>query len=175
MSKYSVDLKLKIVCEYLEGGTSFHFLKKKYNISSRQVIDVWVNSYKLYGVDGLKHRTTKMNYDRDFKLSVIQYRQLHRLTLTETANHFKISNPATISRWESIVRLEGSKGLSRSHGRPSMKSNSEEVNVPVTETEREELERLRYENELLRATLEYEKKLDALVQERVQRAKKKVR
>lgn len=116
-----------------------------------------------------------MNYDRDFKVSVIQYRQLHRLTLMETANQFKIPNPALISTWERKFRLEGSEGLNRSRGRPSMKTNNEKVVLPLSETEREELKRLRYENELLRATLEYEKKLYALVQERVQKTKKRVK
>lgn len=175
MSRYTLDFKLKVVHEYLEGETSFHFLKKKYNIASKRVIDVWVNSFKMYGVEGLKHKTNKVNYDRDFKVSVIQYRQLHRLTLMETANHFKIPNPALISTWERKFRLEGSEGLSRSRGRPSMKTNNEKVVLPVSETEREELKRLRYENELLRATLEYEKKLYALVQERVQKTKKRVK
>ena len=129
----------------------------------------------MYGIDGLKHKTIKMNYDRDLKVSVIQYRQLHRLTLTETANHFKIPNPALISAWERKFRLEGFDGLNRSRGRPCMKPNKEEIVLPVSETEREELKRLRYENELLRATLEYEKKLYALVQERVQKTKKRVK
>lgn len=157
MSRYTVDFKLKIVNEYLEGETSFRILKKKYNIPSHRLIDIWVNSFKMFGINGLKHRTKNMNHDRDFKVSVIQYRQLHRLTLTETANHFKIPNPATISNWERKLRLEGFEGLNRNRGRPSMQQKNKEINVPVNETEREELKRLRYENELLRATLEYKK------------------
>ena len=43
----------------------------------------------------------------------------------------------------------------------------------ISKSEKEELLRLREEVEFLRASLEYEKKLKALVQEREQRTRKK--
>ena len=54
----------------------------------------------------------------------------------------------------------------------SGKSN-EKDRLKLTSSEKEELIRLREENEFLKASLAYEKKLKALVQAREQKTKKK--
>ena len=64
-------------------------------------------------------------------------------------------------------------GLSRSVGRPSEVSKKVVNEIELQETEKEELIRLREENEFLRMSLEYEKKLSTLIQEKELKAKKR--
>ena len=80
-----------------------------------------------------------------------------------------------IANWQRKYNEECFQGLDRSIGRPSDMSNSEKdiVKKIIIESEKEELIRLRKENEFLKASLEYEKKLEALVRERERKTKKR--
>lgn len=49
MSKYSFELKKKIVKEYLNGEGGYVYLSKKYGIPSIANIQKWVNNYKKFG------------------------------------------------------------------------------------------------------------------------------
>lgn len=173
MSKYSYELKLKVVQDYLSGEYSSIDLTKKYNISGDALIFTWLNQYEQYGEDGLKHKTTKQKFTGEFKLRVIQYRQINRLSYRETANYFKIDRGSTIANWERAYKERGMSGLSRSVGRPSEVSKKVVNEIELQETEKEELIRLREENEFLRMSLEYEKKLSTLIQEKELKAKKR--
>ncbi|OOL81256.1 hypothetical protein BWX42_05520 [Dolosigranulum pigrum] len=60
MSKtYSYQFKLNIVQAYLNGPLGYRLLAKKYDVSSEQLIQNWVNQYQLYGEAGLKRKKTK--------------------------------------------------------------------------------------------------------------------
>ena len=173
MSKYSYKIKLKAVQEYLSGEYSSNDLVNKYNISDNSLFFTWLNQYEQYGEDGLKHKTTKQKYTGDFKLRVIQYRQINRLSYRETANYFKIDRGSTIANWERTYKEKGMSGLSRTVGRPSEMSKKVVKEIEIKETEKAELIRLREENEFLRMSLEYEKKLSALVQEKELKTKRR--
>lgn len=54
MVKYSFELKLKIVEDYLSGQGGYKFPSEKYHLKSRQQIVNWVASYKKYGATGLR-------------------------------------------------------------------------------------------------------------------------
>lgn len=179
MAKYSSVLKIKVVEEYLSGMVSYSHLQDKYSIPSNSVINEWVNTYQQYGEDGLLSRMTKTKYSGEFKLGVIKYRQIHRLSYQETAHQFEIANSSTIANWVRAYNLEGFEGLDRPIGRSKKmpnNNNNNSNNVPpkkLDETESEELVRLREENELLRMQYEYEKKLRALVLSRDLKTKRK--
>ncbi len=53
MSKYTFELKKKVVLEYLNGGIGYIPLAKKYGIKSEANIKVWVSKYKKYGDEAL--------------------------------------------------------------------------------------------------------------------------
>lgn len=91
MAKYTKEVKIKLVMEYLSGETGdARLLSKKYNIP-RRTIEGWINSYKVYGFDVFEKRMTKKNYTSEFKLSVIQYRQINKISLIENQYHFHSS------------------------------------------------------------------------------------
>ena len=114
-------------------------------------------------------------YCHYFKLRVLQYRQYQNCSYREAANHFGISNQAMIASWQRKYLDEGFEGLDKPIGRPSTMSENkkEKDTLNLTKSEKEELIELREENEFLKASLAYEKKLKALIQEREPKTKKR--
>lgn len=175
MSKYSKEFKLKVINDYYEGGGSHRYLAEKYGISASSQIHSWINTYEQDGEEGLNRKITKTKYFGEFKLRVIQYRQINRLSYEETANIFKISRGCTIANWQRIYLEDGIGGLNRPIGRSKKVPEQVKDKPPkkLKESEKEELIRLREENQYLKASIVYQKKLNALVQERVLKTKKK--
>lgn len=167
---YKFEIKLKIVQEYLNSSLGYERLAKKYNLSHRSILQRWVNQYLELGPEGLNKKLQHKEYTRDFKVSVLRFRQENKLSYRETANYFKISNPAMLAAWQRKFDEEGILGLdNKQRGRPSkMKRKHTKVkpdnHLPLKEDEREELERLRNENEMLKAGIAYQKKLQRLTQ-----------
>ena len=58
-----------------------------------------------YGIDGLKVRYPKYDYDGNFKLNVLNWRKDISF-LSETALQFDISNPGTIATWQRKLILK---------------------------------------------------------------------
>ena len=50
-------------------------------------------------------------YTSEFKLSVIQYRQINNTSLRETAEHFNLVNGSMVYRWEKAYQERGLSGL----------------------------------------------------------------
>ncbi|MBQ7160038.1 MAG: transposase [Treponema sp.] len=161
MSKYSNEIKQKIVNAYLsnEGGT--RFLAKKYNVA-RTCIRQWVAQYKGMG----KFTEPTRHFSGEFKLKVLNYQQEHHLSDLQTALIFGITNHGTICAWRKKYITGGKEALFQKQGRRSkMPKKSLIPNKPREEwTKDEELAYLRMENEYL-------KKLTALIQEDKQREK----
>lgn len=176
MNKITYEEKLKIVKENQEGYGQ-KYLSKKYEVS-RDLIRSWIHSYEILGEEGLKKSKTIASYSGEFKLSVLEYRQINGLSFLETAKHFKIKQPSTIASWQRQYKEKGFEGLCGQKGRPKKLGDSnmakDKINK-LTTSEKEELTKLRQENLYLRARLEYEKKLEALVQKRLQKTKKRPR
>lgn len=171
MNKITYEEKLKIVKENQEGYGQ-KYLSKKYEVS-RDLIRSWIHSYEILGEEGLKKSKTHTSYSGEFKLSVLEYKQINGLSLLETAKHFKIKQPSTIASWQRQYKEKGFEGLCGEKGRPKKLGDSNMAKDKLTTTEKEELIKLRQENLYLRARLEYEKKLEALVQKRLQKTKKR--
>src|SRR5699024_530798 len=63
MSKrYSIELKIKVVNEYLTGDDGFRILEAKYNIN-RSLIRTWLYQFKNNGVQGLTAGMTRSTYE----------------------------------------------------------------------------------------------------------------
>ena len=179
MPKYTKNLKIKLVLEYLSGETGGQpAIAKKYNIPE-STLENWFNKYNSGGFDNLSKKPNNSKYTSEFKLSVIQYRQINNTTLRETAEHFNLVNESMVYRWEKAYQKHGLSGLEDKRGRPKKdmtKANkNSKLDSPINETEREELIRLREENRLLKMKIIYEKKLQALLLEEEAEARKKQR
>ena len=100
MAKYSFEFKLKLVKEN-EEGYGRRFLSSKYGVKDSTIAN-WIRQYKMYGENGLRRSMSKSKYTREFKLSVLKYRQYHELSYRETAEHFKIKNHSIIAINDSL-------------------------------------------------------------------------
>ncbi|WP_240308878.1 transposase [Anaerococcus marasmi] len=129
----------------------------------------WINKYNSGSLESLSKKLKNNKYTSEFKLSVIQYRQINNTTLRETAEHFNLVNGSMIYKWEKTYLERDLSGLEDKRGRPKKnmtKSNKKsKTNTPINESEREELIKLREENRLLKIKIVYEKKLQALLLE----------
>lgn len=117
------------------------------------------------------------NYSPEFKLSVILDMREHHLSYSETVRKYDLiqqSRTAAVcmlQRWERKYLEEGIEGLAKDNrGRPTVNGKKRgrppKLDKQVEEDLIAENQRLRMENECL-------KKLNALVQERIERERKK--
>lgn len=165
--KHGLDFKLKLIKEYTEGNIGYDALSSKYKIHP-SLLKTWVYQFDTFGIDGLISGMTRQKYSTDEKLRIIQYRITNHLSYKETAKIFEISNPSLIAQWQMKYNQYGILGLeSKPKGRASktMKNNNKNVdNTSLSESERQELIRLREENRRLEIAIALEKKLQSLAQ-----------
>ena len=117
-------------------------------------------------------------YSAEFKIGVIMDMRENRLGYRETARKYDLvrqSETAAASmlhRWERIYLEEGAEGLMKERrGRACRASGTRKGRTAKLDKKVEE--DLIAENQRLRMEIEYLKKLDALVQKRLQEEKKK--
>ena len=117
-------------------------------------------------------------YSAEFKISVIMDMREHHLGYRETARKYEMVNNSyggaisTLHRWERIYLEEGAEGLMKERrGKACSASGIRRGRPPKLDKKVEE--DLIAENQRLRMEIEYLKKLDALVQKRLQEEKKK--
>ena len=126
------------------------------------------------GKTGRKNRI----YLPEFKIGVIMDMREHHLGYRETARKYEMVNNSyggaisTLHRWERIYLEEGAEGLMKERrGKACSASGTRRGRPPKFDKKVEE--DLIAENQRLRMEIEYLKKLDALVQKRLQEEKKK--
>lgn len=173
--KYSSALKKQVVLEYLEGNLGFQSLAKKHGIARHKQIQEWYRNYQTEGAKGLDRTMTYKKHTPEFKLRVLTHRKQHELSYSETATLFGIRNSSTIAVWQRQYNKYGILGLEKAPRGHAMKERRTKSSEPLTVQEREELERLRRENEHLQVALAYEKKLQASVQREDRRIPRKRR
>lgn len=166
--KYSTELKLQIIEEYIQGNGGFRYLSEKYGIE-RSIIRQWYHLYQQNGIDGLCN--VNRTYDGAFKIYVVEYMHTNSLSLRQTAAYFAIQSHPTIAKWERIYYEEGKEALfeerrGRKHMSTKTPKETKKKNVNENEDLLAEVQRLRMENEYL-------KKLNALIQEREKSEQKK--
>ena len=124
------------------------------------------------GKTGRKNKT----YSSEFKISVIMDMREHHLGYKETMRKYfpnkKSKDFNFLKRWERIFLEEGAEGLMKERrGRACAASGTRKGRPPKLDKKVEE--DLIAENQRLRMEIEYLKKLDALVQKRIQEEEKK--
>lgn len=113
------------------------------------------------------------NHSSNFKISAIMDMRENHLGIRETGRKYGVHH-SVIQNWERIYIEEGAEGLMKERrGRACKESGTRKGRPPKLEKRVEE--DLIAENQRLRMEIEYLKKLDALVQKRIQEEKKKQR
>ena len=147
----------------LENGFSQKYIEKHFGIDHRLLGYLWTR-YQSEGPSGLlKKRNVKADYA--FKLQVVRDIEENHLTLVDASLKYNVSS-SRICVWQKIARTQGYDALAitRPRGRPP----KNDMGRPRKKKPEEmtELERLRYENECLRAENALLKKVKALVEAR---------
>ena len=160
---FSEELKLAVVQYVLEGHTCKE-ASEKFCVSCTP-IEKWVNLYKLHGAKGLLSRNLvgrQKGFDGEFRLKVLQYKQEHHLSCTQTAMHFCL-DVVTVCRWEKKFQKEGARGLMK---KQATKGSEKRQKKQEQSELQQENKRLSEENYRLRMENDYLKKLNALIQKR---------
>ena len=118
-------------------------------------------------------------YSTEFKIGVIMDMREHHMGYRETVRKYwnvtreqDLNYINAVKRWERIYLEEGAEGLMKERrGRACKASGTRKGRPPKLDKKVEE--DLIAENQRLRMEIEYLKKLDALVQKRLQEEKKK--
>jgi len=126
-----------------------------------------------------KRGTIQQKYSAEFKIGVIMDMREHRMGYRETVRKYwdvskgqEHNYHKQVQRWERIYLEEGAEGLMKERrGRACSTSGTKNGRPPKLDKKVEE--DLITENQRLRMEIEYLKKLDALVQKRLQEERKK--
>lgn len=183
--KLSLEDKIEIVRLYKEVGLGYESISKKFNVRF-STIERMIRRYKEHGIESLKHPHKKRSYSAEFKMMIIK-KVYEGKSKTSLAAEYSLPGPGTIVAWMHKYEELGYNGLISKQGRPKKNMNpekEEKTNVdnssPLTDSERAEFEELKKQYDILKKEKElsdmeneFLKKLDALVQERLKRERKK--
>jgi transposase len=165
--KYSNEFKLKVIKSYLKSSDGFKTVAKSFGIIHPSIVYEWVKRYQEHGEEGLLKGNAK-KYDGNFKIKVVEYMHNNHLSLTETAVHFRLANHSVVGDWERIYNEKGPQALFEERRGKHMKMHSVQTKAAMSASLCTK-EELIAENKQFRMENAYLKKLNALVQERIQR------
>ena len=111
MAKYSFEFKKKVVMEYLDGGSGYEFLSKKYIIPDKSIVRHWINSFKAFGDEGIMRSRQNKKYTFEYKLHVVELYLTTDVSYQELAIQEGITNYSMIANWVRYYRAAGPDGL----------------------------------------------------------------
>ena len=164
--RYSYEFKLMCVDMYRQGkwpDTPAGVKEKKFH----DMVRIWTKQEAACGSEGLQHRNQNREWTADEK-----YEYVARVLTGESYKELAISAGIECSllyEWVRRYKIKGYEGLvAQRKGRPPKEPDMKKKIVPVelTPSEREEMIRLRAENERMRAEIAVIKKEIALREER---------
>lgn len=86
MTKYSLEFKMNIVQDYLNGEGVTPYLAKKYGVKGNSQVRNWINAYKEFFKEGLLHSYRNKTYSVQFKLDAIELYLTPEMSYREVAN-----------------------------------------------------------------------------------------
>ena len=146
-NKYSVELKLQAVQDYLSGGGSYETLKEKYKLRSSTQLKNWVmwyNGHKEFkersSVKGEIYMTKGRKTSQEERAEIVAFCIEHGKDYGLTVETFKVSYQQ-IYTWVKKYEEKGVNGLTDRRGKAK------------PENELTEEDRLRQENKILQAKI----------------------
>jgi len=164
--KYSYEYKNRCVDLYREGkwAETPEGVKEKW---FRKTVRGWVRTVEACGLEALRHKNKNRIWTAEEKYELVA-KVLVGESCTKTAIEAGI-NKGLLYQWVKCYRMKGYQGLvEQRKGRPPKEPDMKKQIVPaeLTPSEREEMIRLRAENERLRTEIAVVKKEIALREER---------
>ncbi|WP_373889942.1 IS3 family transposase [Neobacillus cucumis] len=148
---YSKELKEAAVRDYISGEYSQYQIVQKYEISSRSVLQGWINKYNSHRdlKDTSKGRTSSMTKGRkttwDERLQIVTYCLENGKDYQKTADIYEVSYQQ-VYQWVNKYEHGGDEALKDKRGR-----NKVETELSPEEKVKLEMKKLERENERLRA------------------------
>lgn len=162
LKKYSVELKLQVVKEYLSGDATYAALCSKYDISDTHIVARWVKKYNGHenfrqpGAGGRINMTKGRKTTQDERIEIVSHCIANSKNYGETIEQYGVSYQQIYS-WVRKYEAGGIDALLDRRGKRkdiASMSEVERLHAQLKLAEAENL-RLQMENELL-------KKLEAL-------------
>lgn len=164
---YSKELKEAAVRDYLSGKYSQYEIVQEYKISSRSVLQRWINKYNSHRElkDTSKGRTSSMTKGRkttwDERVQIVIDCLGNGKNYQRTADTYEVSYQQ-VYQWVRKYEDGGDEALKDKRGR-----NKVEAELSPEEKVRLEIKRLERENERLRAENLFLKKLEEIERRRI--------
>ena len=164
--RYSKELKLAAVKDYLSGEYSTREITRKYEISSTSILRQWIKKYNSHRElkDTSKGRTNTMTKGRKTTLNERKQIVLYCLEVgkdyQKAAETFQVSYPQ-VYQWVKKYEDGGEEALKDNRGK-----KKEEVELSPEQKMKLEMQRLESENERLRAENAFLKKLEEIERRR---------
>ena len=155
-----------------ENGMPWSELSLKYEIHEARLRAMF-KRYQVHGINNLFHKQYSNNYPPSFKKEMCE-----RILNGESKYSLAIKigiNVGTVYSWVKKYQELGYNGLKDNRGKPRKNCMPKKnmISTPLTNSERQELNELRKRNKELEMELEITKKLNALVQKRIERETRK--
>lgn len=171
--KYNFNFKLRLVTTILRGKDSIGSLAKREGLSKSN-LQFWLRLYQNYGKQGLQG-VAKKSFTIEEKITIIREYHQTGISLMDTCVRYCISNPSVLVQWNKKFQRHGYSGLQETRGRPrktNTKQMTKKTSIPGLKPSMSAVEKLRIENEYLRAENDFLKKLEALAQSKQAKKKK---
>lgn len=72
MDKYPFELRLKMICDYLDGKGGSDYMPKKYSVKALSQVKHLINIYQEFGEESLVRKCQNKKYSVQFKLNKIR-------------------------------------------------------------------------------------------------------
>lgn len=164
--RYSKELKLAAVNDYLSGHDSLNKIIQKYNISSTAVLRKWIKKYNSHrelndtGKGMTNSMTSRRKTTLEERIQIVNYCIQHQKNYQLTAESYEVSYQQ-VYQWVKKFEANGEEALQDKRGR-----KKEENELTAEEKFKLEMKRLERENERLRAENAFLKKLEELERRR---------
>jgi transposase len=119
-SKFSQEMKLEVVMQYIEGKASAPDLAMKYGCSY-QIIATWVTLYQNQGGGAFLETTKNQSYSAEFKRLVVEEYLRGKISLQLLAVKHNIRSKTVILKWISLY-----------NGHKKLKSSGTRGGIDVT-------------------------------------------
>lgn len=149
--RYSVDLKLQAVMDYLSGNYSQLQVMDKYKIASPTQLRSWVNKYnghsclKSYKTRGASTMTKGRSTDWKERIDIVLYCLSNNHDYQKASETYKVSYQQ-VYQWVKKYEVGGEEALKDGRGR-----NKTPEELSEADRQKLAMKRLQYENERLRA------------------------
>lgn len=167
-SKYSKEFKIKVVLEYLSGEGSLSDLVTKYKIYDGGTLRNWILMYnngieiKDYDPKGEVYTMKARKTTLEERIEIVEYCLKLDKDYKETASKYFIPY-SLVYQWVKRYQKDGNEGLTYNKKGPKLKAINPTTPLEILEVEnaklKRELERVNFENEVLKKKQYFEELL----------------